>query len=686
MSKTYLFDADGVPGSLSNFGVFFSLDGGGTVSVTQDGYSIGQGINLQQGLWKVTINGVVTSTTNYAYGVGAFFDAGSSITVGETGQITGYDGISSNGATTVTNHGVVIGQRAGVEINGYGSALTVTNTGIIQIIYTDNVSEFAVDLFGWGKHTVNNSGHIYGGIGFNTDASDPNPYLSDDTVNNTGYIDGNIVMGDGKDTLTNKGYINDTVYMDWGDDTLTNSGMIGADVNGYVGKDKITNSGQILGTLFAGADDDAVSNTGTIGVDADMGTGNDKFDNKGDISGIVYLGEGNDTFTNSGHIGQDIQGFDGDDKITNSGHVDGFLNAGIGNDTVSNTGTISGEVALWDGNDKFDNKGAVGDSVWAGLGDDSVTNSGTIKGDFNGEADNDTFTNTGTVSGKIYMGAGNDTFNGGKQSETLVDGAGGDKYYLGAGDDRFIAVDVANGSGDAGIDTVDGGTNSTDVIHGYNGDVYDASAAANAVVINLDTVLHTGLGADTVSQAAGMATGTDIGTDMIKGFEHVEGGSGGDHIWGSTANELLGGNDGDDFLFGMAGNDKLYGDKGADTLVGGIGAEYIYAGEADGDADRFVYTSVKDSTVGASGRDILFDFEDGTDHIVFLGLGNIHVAAPNPVNAVFDNTPGSLRVISTLYGWTLQIDTTGDKKADMAIDVSDHSHTIVWDASDFMLS
>jgi len=40
MSNTYIFDAEGVAGSLSDFGDFRNLGGGGTVKFTADGYHI----------------------------------------------------------------------------------------------------------------------------------------------------------------------------------------------------------------------------------------------------------------------------------------------------------------------------------------------------------------------------------------------------------------------------------------------------------------------------------------------------------------------------------------------------------------------------------------------------------------------------------------------------------------------
>lgn len=83
------------------------------------------------------------------------------------------------------------------------------------------------------------------------------------------------------------------------------------------------------------------------------------------------------------------------------------------------------------------------------------------------------------------------------------------------------------------------------------------------------------------------ATGTQIGTDSIRNIENVVGGSSDDSIVGSDArNQLTGGN----------GNDALTGGRNRDTLLGGEGK------------DTFIYSTLLDSSSGATNRDVISDF------------------------------------------------------------------------------
>jgi len=74
------------------------------------------------------------------------------------------------------------------------------------------------------------------------------------------------------------------------------------------------------------------------------------------------------------------------------------------------------------------------------------------------------------------------------------------------------------------------------------------------------------------------------------GKDRFYGGKGKDTLLGGDGNDILRGQDGGDLLDGGAGKDKLHGNAGSDTFVLAPGR----------------------------GRDIIFNFEDGTDKI---GLG-----------------------------------------------------------------
>ncbi len=98
------------------------------------------------------------------------------------------------------------------------------------------------------------------------------------------------------------------------------------------------------------------------------------------------------------------------------------------------------------------------------------------------------------------------------------------------------------------------------------------------------------------------------------GNDTLRGGGGTDWLDGGSGRDLLLGGSGADTLRGGAGNDALEGGTGADLLVGGAGA------------DSFVFSFVtiyKAQQLPAgpgAARDVIADFQRGTDHIDLRGL------------------------------------------------------------------
>ena len=97
----------------------------------------------------------------------------------------------------------------------------------------------------------------------------------------------------------------------------------------------------------------------------------------------------------------------------------------------------------------------------------------------------------------------------------------------------------------------------------------------------------------------------------------MAGGNGNDRLYGGSGDDTLDGDDGADRLEGGEGNDilsggrhddRLIGDGGNDRLEGGKDADYLTGGEG---ADEFLFRK-------GDGVDVITDFEDGTDTIVFL--------------------------------------------------------------------
>ena len=126
--------------------------------------------------------------------------------------------------------------------------------------------------------------------------------------------------------------------------------------------------------------------------------------------------------------------------------------------------------------------------------------------DLNGGAGND------VLSG----GSGDDMLTGGLGDDVLSDGTGADVVWAGAGDDTVsAATDATN-----------------DVLVGGSGtDTLDLSAATQRVIVSLGT---------------GRASGIEIGTDQVTGFEVVRGGSGDDILVAGAGNARFEGGAGDD--------------------------------------------------------------------------------------------------------------------------------------------
>lgn len=633
----------------------------GPITVTQDGLittdQYDNALSLDGGPYTLVVNGVVQMLNNpdtAAISLQTSSTKISNITVGATGIVegTGY-GIHAGHATNIKNDGVISGGALpAVLVLGGATTYSVSNAGII------NGSTL---LDGTSKITVTNSGTMNGALDADAGAAV--------TLTNTGTVSGYVVFGSGADALTNKGTMSDEIQMGAGDDKFTNNGKISSFVLTTVdlgtGKNNFTNTGVITGKVSAGENDDTFTNSGKIEGSVDLGNGTNKATNSGDITGGMNFGSGADTLTNNKTIG-------------------GVVVMDAGANTVTNTGTIN-HLVFGNDADKFTNNGTVTIGVDMGEGGSTVFNTGSLVSISFGSGI-DKFTNSGTVLDVIDLGAGNDVFTGGNADETVRDGEGADKYALGGGNDVFLALPASGARhmtmalavDPVPLETLDGGANRTVTGLASAGDVYDLTGAAFAVYVNLDSVDHNGI-------AKGTATGGYAFNHQLKNFESVTSGDDSDYIWGnSSANVLLGGGS-FDYLRGLGGNDFIDGGTGWDQIWGGAGADKLWGGSAEG--DNFYYESLSDSTVATAGRDTIMDFEDGSDAIsladslTFNTYGAITVVA-NAFSGGLDNA--EVRAIQTFAGWTLQFDTNGDKKVDMAIDVVDAAHLISWSSADFI--
>ncbi|MCF1502310.1 hypothetical protein L0F51_00845 [Afifella sp. H1R] len=277
----------------------------------------------------------------------------------------------------------------------------------------------------------------------------------------------------------------------------------------------------------------------------------------------------------------------------------------------------------------------------SGGGDDGDTGGGSTGGE-----EDDTLTGTDgadTMSGgggndEIEGGGGNDTLFSGEGNDTVDGGDGDDMVFGGAGDDVV--------TGGAGNDQAYGGTGNDD-IDGGDGDDFLGGGEGNDTIIGGagNDVLFggkPGLGSD-ANDAFYAGDGDDQGY-AGDGDDIATGGAGDDTVGGGSGNDTVGGGDGNDLLYGGAGDDMLYGGADADTIYGGSGNDQIYFGDNDGAAD--IYASVADN-----GTDVVFGFENGTDHLDvrangFTSFAELTIGEDGEGNATIDLGGGNILTLN----------------------------------------
>lgn len=385
---------------------------------------------------------------------------------------------------------------------------------------------------------------------------------------------------------------------------ITNAGAVFAD-NGVAIKS--TASGNFT-----------IKNTGSLQFYPTNGFDNDSGISANSGHAIELTGDGTHTITNSGMI-----------NVRDDTYYAILATGANGIEKVTNTGVLDGKISLGGGNDTFtSSKGTVSD-IDMGEGNDIVKFSG-------GSGQN------------VQLGDGADTYTGGTASDYVIDGGGNDTIKLGSANDTYEAVTAA-GTGVDGTDTVDGGAGLFDHYTAFN--------ATKSVFINLDGANRT---VDATLLLAKTASGDEIGTDKLNGFESVQGGDGDDIIIGNASANNLTGGAGNDKLFGLGGNDEIFdfsgtnelyggdgndrlstfgsvgdlldggkgnddlrGGSGINTMLGGDGNDQIAGGSAgdlitggagrdllrgNGGGDTFFYLSIKDSGLTKATRDVISDF------------------------------------------------------------------------------
>ncbi|MFC5068711.1 calcium-binding protein [Flaviflagellibacter deserti] len=320
---------------------------------------------------------------------------------------------------------------------------------------------------------------------------------------------------------------------------------------------------------------------GTVAADALVGTLHKDQIDAGEGNDNVDARAGNDTIWAGG----------GDDHI-NAGSGDDIVVAGAGNDLIF--------------------AGLGNDVVWAGAGDDRVFGE---EGDdvLKGEDGKD----------KLDGGPGDDTLDGGADDDELYAGADNDVLQGGTGDDLLRGMtgnDVLDGGadedqvyGDEGDDVITGTTDAAaDVYDGGDGqDTVDYSAAATGIILDLKT---------------GLATGVEIGADLLANIEKVIAGDGDDVLRGDAEDNVLDGGGGNDTICDDLGSDTVYGGDGDDCIVAATDASSdVYDGGSGSDTVDYSAATMgilvnldTGQAVGVEiGADLLRDIEE-----VMGGQGN----------------------------------------------------------------
>jgi|GEM_PF-3029913 len=343
-----------------------------------------------------------------------------------------------------------------------------------------------------------------------------------------------------------------------GDDVL--AGGSGRDVIfGRAGDDVLT----------GGAGDDFLF--GGRGADAlDGGAGNDRiFAGGGDDRGIYRLSDNLDAMDLYG-------GGSGKDTLQLALNLEQALDPAVQADLAAYSNFLATQAAPEDGDE--DEEGEDDDDDGAGFAftafDLEARSFGALSVSVEGVTSGDATVRPGT--------AGDDT---------LIGTDGSDLQFGGAGNDY-----IEGGDGD---DVLDGGGGDDHIIGGPGNDTVDYGSTLGGVDVNLTD---------------GVASGPEIGNDVLIGIRNVIGSFGNDKIVGDGGGNWLRGGLGDDYLAGLGGSDTLIGAAGADTyaIAAGDGMDTIderpiASIDPESDTLRFDGLAATDLNLWRRGDDLIVD-------------------------------------------------------------------------------
>jgi Ca2+-binding RTX toxin-like protein len=434
----------------------------------------------------------------------------SEATVSNSGTILSADDagiLAQAGLTlTLTNSGKISGER-GIYSTG---TTAITNTGVIESTAADGPSAFAIELVDGGN----------------------------DSIVNRGLIDGNVNLGGGNDLFdTRGGTVLGLVTGGLGNDTFfVSSTDVALFENGGSGTDLVYSS--VSWTL--GANFENLTLIGNAGINArGNSAGNLIRGNEGDNrlhggggADTMLGGDGDDTFITDGSDTITENADEGTDtvrssvSITLTEHVENLVLTG--SDAISGTGNAEDNTITGNRGANQLVGGAGGDTLVGGRGNDVYTidaedvvvetaggGTDTVRADFSttlGEnVENLQLIGTGAISGignaagnvmsgnngnnRLEGDGGNDLLNGAAGTDTLVGGTGNDSYITDGGDTIFERADE-------GIDSVQ-----SSATHSLSGNVehllLTGSAAINGTGNSLSNIISGNSAANTIDGGAG---------------------------------------------------------------------------------------------------------------------------------------------------------------------------------------
>ena len=453
--------------------------------VTADGFFFGatNPVVLTAGQSQATIAGQVIGGTTSG-GVGFEANGGNdTLSVQSSGLVSGETAVKIGATGRIVNSGMISGGSTGIA--SMGGNLAIGNHGTIRAA-TDAIT-FSADAT---QNTLNNTGKIIGNILGGAGA---------DTINNFGIIQGKLSLGDGKNWVWN--------------------GVQGA----------------ILGST-------------------ELASANSSITNYGLMKGVKVVGG---------------QLFGGWCTIDNHGRIDGTIDTSVSSD-IKNAGSIEAITLSVSASTTYNAEGgSIGHITskpggWSSL---YISNSGTIESlDFSKRTVGISYNGENGFVAVANLGSGRDGFTGGDRGERVTGGLGNDNVFLGAGNDTYLCS---------------GGLDGNDYVEGGDGiDAFAGGGTTAKVFIDLaaEAAIGTSIGNDTIIGFEN-AFGTNY-NDYLGGTEgsnQLMGADGNDTMNGKAGNDKLYGGEGADKIAGGAGADKIAGDRGGDQLAGGADRDtFIY--------------------------------------------------------------------------------------------------------------